>query len=182
MHIARLAQTTGLSLGEAGINYYIYHRTNPELKIWWDVLGKEVKKTHMLFNSYGRRMIFLERLDGDSALDSIVAFRPQSTIGDKVTRVWKQCHNDPRWDHSRARIFRNVHDALWCMSVPSFRETAMSIMKLYAEEPIMVNSIVTKKTEPMIIPADFKISDTSNGKPLHMNNMKKAYIEAAKAL
>lgn len=179
MHIGRLAQTTGMSHGQAASNYYTYHRTNPELQIWWKKLESVVKKTRMLHNSLGRRLLFLERLEGD-ALDAIVAFRPQSTIGDKVSRVWAQCHADDRWDKSKARIAINVHDALWGISTPEFAHTALSIMKAYAEQPVMVTSIVTNKTEPMIIPADLKISDTSIEGPRSMANMKKIKLEAAR--
>jgi len=179
MHIDRLAQTTGMTRMQAASNYYVYHRTNPQLQEWWRRLEREVKKTRTLFNSLGRRLLITERLEGD-ALDAIVAFRPQSTIGDKVSRVWAQCHSDSRWNKSRARIAINVHDALWGIATPDYAETALSIMKAYAEQPIMVTSIMTNKTEPMIIPADLKISDTTNGLPLTMANMRKIKLDAAK--
>lgn len=173
MQPPRLAETTGMTHGQAWRNYSLYHNINPELQVWWRTLEKEIKKTRMLFNSYGRRLFITERLDADGVLDSIVAFRPQSTIGDKVQRVWAQCHEDPRWDKHRALIRMNVHDALWGMAEKSFAMTALAIMKEYAEEPIMVKSIVTNDVRPLIIPADCKISDTSNGKTLSMDNMKK---------
>lgn len=179
MMYPRLAQTTGLSIGEAAKNYFAYHRTNPQLKVWWETLEREVRKKRMLFNSLGRRLIFLERLDGDDALASIVAFRPQSTIGDKVSQVWYQSHEDPRWDHSKAKIRINIHDALYGVATPDFVKTAMSIVKAYAEKPIMVTSIVSHKTEPMIVPADFKWSNPDS--PLRsMNDMVPINIEAAK--
>jgi len=171
MHIARLAETTSLSYGQAAKNYYAYHNTNPELQRWWKSVEKEVKKTRMLFNSYGRRLFISERLDGDGVLDSIVAFRPQSTIGDKVQRVWAQCHEDDRWDMNKARICMNVHDALWGIATKSFAKTALKIMKEYAEEPIPITSIVSGKSRQLIIPADCKISDTTNDKKLSMANM-----------
>lgn len=179
MHIGRLAQTTGLSLGSAAKNYYAYHRTNPELRIWWDALERETKRKKMLFNSLGRRLFFTERLDNDEALESIVAFRPQSTIGDKVSQVWYQSHEDSRWDIRRARVCVNAHDALWAIATPGFAETALSIMKAYAETPIFVTSTVTGKTSPMILPADLKISDPEQ--PMKsMANMKAIKLEAAR--
>lgn len=180
MHIGRLAQTTGLSYGVAAQNYYAYHRTNPELQKWWQTLEREVKQKRMLWNSMGRRLLFTERLDNDESLEAVVAYRPQSTIGDKVAQVWKQCHSDDRWDISKARISINIHDALWGISTPEFAHTALSIMKAYAQKPIMVTSIVTKKTEPLIIPADLKISDTDLGVPLNMSTMKKIHLEPAR--
>jgi len=178
MEYPRLAQTTGLSIGEAAKNYYTYHRTNPELKHWWAKIEADVRRKRMLFNSLGRRLIFLERLDSDDALKSIVAFRPQSTIGDKVSQVWYEAHEDDRWDHTQAKITINIHDALYGVATPQFAKTAMSIIKAYAEKPIMVTSIVTNKTEPMIIPADFKWSAPEGRRS--MSNQVEIKIEAAK--
>lgn len=178
MQYPRLAQTTGLPLGEAQKNYYIYHRTTPELKIWWKKLEETVKRKRELYNSLGRRLRFFERLDDEDALSSIVAFRPQSTIGDKVSQIWYQAHEDPRWDHSRAKIRINVHDALYGVSTPSFVMKAMSILKAYAETPIMVTSIVTNKTTPLIIPADFKMSKP--GVINNMSNLMEVEVEAAR--
>jgi uracil-DNA glycosylase family 4 len=175
MHIARLAQTTGMSYPMAAQNYYKYHQVNPQLQLWWKALEREVKKSRMLYNSYGRRLFFAQRLDTDDALESIVAFRPQSTIGDKVQRVWDQCHSDDRWDRSKAVIRRNVHDALWGVATPEYADTALSIMKYYAEEPIMVRSIMTGRTEKLVIPADMKKSfadDVGLHRMSNMQNMK----------
>jgi len=181
MHIARLAQTTGLSLGQASRNYYLYHNTNPELQVWWRALEREVRRTRMLTNSYGRRLFITERLDGnDDALESIVAFRPQSTIGDKTQRVWRQCHADDRWDHKRARIAINVHDALYAIATPDYAKTALSLMKKYAEEPIMVTSIITKQTTPLIIPAETKMSVADEYGLHRMSSLQAIEIEAAR--
>lgn len=171
MYIATLAQNLGVSFGEAARNFHIYHRTNPELAEWWKALENEIKKTKMLFNSFGRRLLITERLSPDS-LDSIIAFRPQSTIGDKVKLVWAQCHEDDKWNLLKARICSNVHDALWGLSDISYAKTALSIMKKHAEKPIPITSIVTGKTEPLIIPADLKMSNLDNDQTLSMANMK----------
>lgn len=179
MHIARLAQTTGLSYGLAAQNYYLYHRKNPELQQWWKALEREAKKTRMLFNCYGRRLYLSERLDNDKALDSIVAFKPQSSIGDKTQRVWYQCHEDNRWDMNKARIASNVHDALWAIATPDYALTALSIMKGYAEEPLMIKSTMTGKVEPMIIPADCKMSSPDEYGFHRMSMMQDVDIEAA---
>lgn len=179
MQIARLAQTTGLSLGNAAKNYYAYHRVNPELKVWWEKLEREARTKKQLFNSLGRRLQFLNRLDDEEALKSVVAFRPQSTIGDKVSQVWYETEEDPRWDMRYGRVVANVHDALWGVATPGFAHKALSIAKAYAEKPIMVTSIVTGKTNPMIIPADLKISDPEK-EIRNMENMVSIKLEAAR--
>lgn len=176
MHIARLAETTGMSYSMAASNYYIYHRTTPELQVWWRAVEKEIKKKRMLFNSYGRRFITLERLENSDIMDSIIAFRPQSTIGDKTQRVWYQCHEDPEWNMNKARIALNVHDALYGIATPEFADKALSIMKKYAEEPIMVKSIMTNKVAPMIIPADCKKSVADENGLHRMSNLREVEL------
>jgi len=180
MHIARLAETTGMSYAEAASNYYTYHRVNPELQKWWHDVEREIKKTRMLFNAYGRRFITLERLENSDIMDSIIAFKPQSSIGDKTQKVWYQCHEDDRWDRNKARIALNVHDALYGIATPDFAPTALSIMKKYAEEPIMVRRTRDGVVNPMIIPADCKISKVNERGQHSMSNLTAFDVEAAK--
>lgn len=164
MAAPRLAETTGLPLHEAERAYMLYHRTTPELKKWWDDLAVEVRQNKMLYNTYGRRLVFIERIT-DESLESIVAFKPQSTIGDKVCRVIYLSESDPRWPmHSKvtrfnrkirvpdARIALNIHDALICLAPLDKIKTCLAIMKEYAEEPINIRG------EQLIIPAETKMS------------------------
>lgn len=176
MHIARLAQTTGLTYPQAASNYHLYHRTNPQLQHWWRVIEQQVRRNKMLFNSYGRRLFIAERLDSDDALQSIVAFRPQSTIGDKTQRVWYQSHEDDEWDSQRARIFRNVHDSLWGFATPCFAEKALAVMKKHAEEPVVVTSIVTNEARQLIIPADLKMSVPDEEGVHRLSTLKDFYL------
>lgn len=168
----RLAQTTGMSLQEAEEAYHIYHRTTPELRRWWDSLVDEVKRNRMLFNAYGRRLLFLERLS-DEALESVVAFKPQSLVGDHVCRVIYQAESDDRWPIF-ARMILNIHDALICIAPLSKIKTCLSIMKKYAEQPIYI------KGEPMIIPADCKETVADETGWHRWSTLKKTYVEAAK--
>lgn len=150
MQIMRLSETAGLSIREATEAFNIYHRLTPELRQGWERDEREVRTSKTLFNAYGRRLIILEKMT-DEALESIVAFYPQSTVGDKVCRVIYQSHSDDNWpDH--CRIVLNVHDALIVHGPLDKIKTALSIMLKYAEEPIMVRG------EPLIIPAEPKLS------------------------
>jgi len=146
----RLAETTGLPIHKAHESYILYHRLTPELRKWWASLAREVKETRVLYNAFGRRLKIMERLT-DEAMESIVAFKPQSTIGDKVSQVIYQCHDDDRWPQD-ARICLNVHDALIGLAPISKAKTCLAIMKEWAETPIMVQG------EPMIIPSDLGMS------------------------
>ena len=156
MQILRLATVADLTYDEARAAFNIYHHITPELAAWWEALTSEVRSKRQLLSSYGRRLIILERLT-DKSLESIVAFRPQSTIGDKVNKVIYQSHDDDKWPSS-ARIALNIHDALIALSKADDAKRCLSIMKKYAEQPIMVTSTMTRETEPMIIPAECKMT------------------------
>lgn len=168
----RLATVTGLSMSEATNAYRKYHGITPELQRWWASLEEEVRKTKTLFNAYGRRFILLERVSPE-ALESIVAFKPQSTVGDKVVRVIYQCHEDPRWP-LHARMALNIHDALICLAPKHKLQTCLAIAKKYAEEPIMINGM------PLIIPADTKVSYENERGYHSWGSLKSIQIEAAK--
>jgi uracil-DNA glycosylase family 4 len=146
----RLAQTTGLPISEAYRAYNAYHRATPELRKWWAAVEREVRNEKFLYNAYGRRWALLERISPE-ALESIIAFKPQSTLGDHVCRVMYQSESDSRWP-AHARIWLNNHDALIALAPVDKLKTCCSIMKEYQEKPIYING------EELIIPADTKIS------------------------
>jgi DNA polymerase I-like protein with 3'-5' exonuclease and polymerase domains len=150
MQAPRLAETTGMPLHKAEEAFTLYHRATPELVRWWQKLEREIRTTRMLYNAYGRRLVIMGRLT-DDAMESIVAFKPQSTIGDKVSRVVYLCHEDDDWP-VHARIILNIHDALVCIAPHDKIKTCLAIMKKHAEEPIPIGG------ELLIIPAELKIS------------------------
>ncbi len=162
----RLAETTGLPLQRAHESYVLYHRLTPELRKWWSTLEREVRSTRMLYNAFGRRLYIMERLTEDS-LESIVAFKPQSTIGDKVSQVIYQCHEDDEWDVTKERICLNVHDALVGLATVDRAKKCLAIMKRHAESPIMVRG------EPLIIPADLAMSQPDDQGKHRWSNLKK---------
>ena len=153
MAAEKLATTSGIERSLAQRNYDLYHRLTPELRIWWKRLTDEYSTQHELFNAYGRRLPLLRRLD-DSALEAVVAFRPQSTIGDKCVRVIYQCQSDPEWPTGKAAVRLNIHDANIAIAHKDVAMRVASIMKRYAEEPITQ----PHWRMPLIIPADVKIS------------------------
>lgn len=152
----KLSEVTGLSYNEANKNFILYHANTPELEKWWEVEEREFRKNREVYNAFGRRHKVIQRLD-DDALKSIVAFYPQSTIGDKITKVWYQSEEDDDWP-SDARVALDVHDNLVCIASPRTIKTALKILIHYAEEPIQIRNIHTGKITPFIIPAEAKIS------------------------
>lgn len=156
MMAAGLAEATGLPMSLAMEAFVKYHRTTPELKRWWAVEERNVRKTKRQYNAFGRRNIILERIT-DEAMESIIAFYPQSTVGDHVSKVVYQSHEDEKWP-SHCRIALNVHDALIALCRKDQAMCAARVMKEYAEAPIPIEGIFTKEIRELIIPADFKFS------------------------
>lgn len=151
MQANRLATVARLSLQQAEFAYFAYHRTTPELKVWWDAIIAEVYKTRTLYSCLGRRMEFLGSRIDERLLDSIIAFKPQSALGDFVCGVQYKSQEDAKWPRY-ARIPFNNHDSLTAMCRKKDITTVANIMRKYAEAPLMI------KGEPLIIPADFKVS------------------------
>lgn len=154
----RLSTVTGLGRADALRAYNLYHRINPELKAWWADLEREARTRRVLFNPFGRRLKISGRID-DSSLEAIVAYKPQSTVGDRVAQVIRRSHEDREWPklssgELRARCCLNIHDALVAIHPDrdDFRETVTHVMKKHAEEPILING------RELIIPAEFKYS------------------------
>jgi hypothetical protein len=150
MQAPKLAEVCSIPMQQAYEAYASYHRAFPEIQRGWSDTIKEVRDNKMLFSPFGRRMIWLERLDEES-FDSVIAFKPQSTIGDKVSSVIYLCHDDPDWP-TDARVLLNVHDALIAIHRPEDKERVQMVMRRHAEAPIMIRG------EPVVIFTDFKES------------------------
>lgn len=152
----RLATTLEIGYAQAEYLHALYHKVNPELRKGWDWDVEQVKRNQRLFNAYGRRWMLMERYS-DEAAESIVAFFPQSSVGDHVTRVIRKCHNDPDWPRAEARMCLTIHDACIALHKPEHKDVVQGIMKKYGEEPMPVLG-VDNVTRELIIPADLKQS------------------------
>jgi uracil-DNA glycosylase family 4 len=157
----RLATVTGLSPVEAEQAYRLYHMASPEITVWWDDLVALVRRDRAITTCLGRRWMLLEHW-GDDALDSIVAFEPQSINGDHTSSVIYKCHSDKEWPRT-ARILINVHDANIALNRHEDGEAVRAIMKKHAEAPLYINSVqnrLAKRDDPteLIVPAEFGVS------------------------
>lgn len=151
MQAAKLAEALKCPIAEAERLWNIYHRTTPELRRWWQTVIEEVRKTRQLWTCLGRRIEFLgDRLD-DQMLDAIIAFKPQSTIGDLVCTAQQRSQDDDDWP-MYARIPFNNHDSLTALCRERDVQRVARIMKKYAEAPLVIHG------EQLIIPAEFKVS------------------------
>ena len=150
MQAPKLAEVCKIPTQQGFEAYASYHRAFPEIQQAWEAIVKTVREERMLFTPIGRRLIWLERLTEES-FDSVIAFVPQSTIGDKVSSVIYECHEDDDWPRD-ARMVLNVHDALIAIHRPDDADTVQRLMKKHAEEPIMIRG------QPVSIGTDLKES------------------------
>jgi uracil-DNA glycosylase family 4 len=147
----KLSLTTGLPINVAMDAYNRYHRTTPEVRKWWHETELEVKKNKALYNAFGRRYLQLVPPTPES-MDSIVAFYPQSTIGDLLNKVIYKSHDDPKWP-KHSRIVLNIHDALIALArVGDEAIQTLRVMIKHAETALMIEG------RELIIPADAAIS------------------------
>jgi uracil-DNA glycosylase family 4 len=146
----KLSLTTGLPIEVAIDAYNRYHRTTPQVRAWWHDTEQEVKKNRALYNAFGRRYLQLEPPTPEN-LDSIVAFYPQSTIGDLLNKVIYKSHDDPKWP-KHSRIVLNIHDALIALCRIEDAVPTLRVMIKHAEQPLIING------RELIIPADAAIS------------------------
>jgi uracil-DNA glycosylase family 4 len=157
----RLATVTGLSAVEAEQAYRLYHMATPQITVWWDDLVALVRRDRSITTALGRRWMLLEHWS-DEALDSIVAFEPQSLNGDWTSSVIYKCHGDKEWPPT-ARILINVHDANIALNRHEDGPAVRAIMRKYAEQPIYINSVQNRlagRNDPteIIVPAEFGVS------------------------
>ena len=157
MQAARLSEVTELPYHEARRAWHIYHSLTPELRRGWAKEEEKARRTKELVNAYGRPWKIIQRVD-ERVLESIVAFYPQSTIGDHVQRAWYMAEEDDEWPTGKARVAMNIHDALIGIAEPQVAKKALSILKSHMENPIQITNLYNTKTEKLIIPAECKIS------------------------
>lgn len=152
----KLAEVTGMTLFEATDAHRKYHTAYPEIsRAWKDILSR-VKADKALYNCFGRRWLLLGRLDDEETLKSIVAFEPQSSIGDKVCQVIYQSHEDKDWPRSskglEAAIAIDIHDALVALARFEDMYRVARILKRHAEQPLIVRG------KELVIPAEIGLS------------------------
>lgn len=145
-----------ITLQEATNAFRLYHRAFPEVGAAWKDIEARVKRDKVLYNCFGRRWILLSRIDDDDAMASIVAFEPQSSIGDKVSQVIYQSHEDTEWPRSRfgleAAVTLNIHDALVAIARLDDMERVAHVMAKHAKTPLIV------RNQELVIPAEFGMS------------------------
>ena len=151
MQADRLATTTGIDINLAREAFNSYHATYPEIQQAWKETIEELKKNKCLYNYMGRRLYFLEPIT-DNNMDSIIAFKPQSTIGDYVSSIIADVEEDPEFPKDKARCILNIHDALIFLYKLDVEDIMMKLIWKWANKPINING------KDVVIGMDFKKS------------------------
>lgn len=149
MQADRLAVTTGIDIKLAREAFNSYHATYPEIQKAWKNTIDELKKNKCLYNYMGRRLYFLEPIT-DNNMDSVIAFKPQSTIGDYVSSIIADVEDDPEFPKDKARCILNIHDALIFLYKLDVEELMMKLIWKWANKPLNING------EDVVIGMDFK--------------------------
>lgn len=164
----------GISLAQATHAHRLYHTAFPEISLEWQEIRKRVERDKVLYNAYGRRWILLSRIDSDEALSSIIAFEPQSSIGDKVCEVIYQAHEDKDWPRSsrglEAAVTLNIHDALIALARIEDMERVAHVLKRHASKPLIV------RNQELFIPSDFAYSQPDEAGIHRWSTLKKVKV------
>lgn len=164
----------GISLAQATHAHRLYHTAFPEVSAAWQDIRKRVERDKVLFNAYGRRWILLSRIDSDEALSAIIAFEPQSSIGDKVCQVIYESHEDAEWPRSKygleAAITLNIHDALIALARLDDMHRVAHILKRHAAKPLIV------RNQELVIPCEFAFSEADEAGVHRWSTLKKVKV------
>jgi hypothetical protein len=86
-------------------------------------------------------------------MDSVIAFKPQSAIGDHVREVFYKAQEDDKWPRGKARMAFNNHDSCTALVHKDYIRPVIHAIRKHAEAPLIIHG------EQLIIPAEFAISE-----------------------
>lgn len=143
---AAISATLGCSMADAKKLKEIYHKTTPQLRLWYQRIQDKLRTDRTLVNGFGRIHRFLGRLD-DTTYRSAYSFDPQSTIGDLMNRSIVRIYE--RYGDV-INLILQLHDGLYVLSPIGKRAETVSMLLECMIEPLKVNE------EEFFIEVDFK--------------------------
>ena len=147
------ADLTGLTINARDAKGIVegYHRANPALTQWWRHVEDEVYRKGYLVNPFGRKLIFIDRADTNSA----IAFLPQSTIADHVNARFKIIFDT--LDPEPLQVLLQIHDAVLGQARAAQWLSAAKLLKAAMEAPIRIDQM------DLLIPSEVSASSSSWG-------------------
>jgi len=148
-----LANRLGTKLSEAKTLMSLYHKTNPQLHMWHQVVQQELKLTGTLTNLLGRKHKFLDRW-GDTLFRSAYSYIPQSTVGDLLNKALRRLYDMLSTISYEVIILLQLHDAIYTMVEEEHVEETIKHMRKAMMIPLSYNN------EEFYIDCDFTVGDS----------------------
>jgi len=148
-----LANRLGIKMGDAKKLMELYHKANPNLRMWYQQIQEELKRSRTLVNLLGRKHRFLDRW-GDSLFRSAYSYIPQSTVGDLLNLALLKIYHGQKALPFEINILLQLHDAVYVMTR---EENVMDLIKYLRSNmliPLKCNNL------EFMIDVDFKVGDS----------------------
>ncbi len=147
------ADLTGVSISARDAKAIVeaYHVANPALTQWWRKVEGEVRSKGFLVNPFGRKLIFVDQNDTNSA----IAFLPQSTIADHLNALLVRTFDT--LDQKVLTVLLQIHDAILAQA------PAAQWMKAARALHAVMDASVEISHRTIRIPADISASSSSWG-------------------
>ncbi len=158
-----LANRLSIKLADAKTFLDLYHKANPSLRMWYQHIQEELKRSRTLVNLFGRKHRFLDRW-GDGLFRSAYSYIPQSTIGDLLNKAIKRVYDGLTDLSFEMTVLLQLHDALYVMVEEQNIMEAVKYIRLCMMIPLQFGN------EIFTIDTDFKIKDSwAEGVELDIN-------------
>src|SRR5574343_1877477 len=146
---AAISATIGCKQSEAKVLKEMFHKSCPQLRMWYQQIQNQLRETRTLTNIFGRKHRFLDRW-GDSMFRSAYSFIPQSSVGDllnqSLIRLYEQYGQE-------IHIVLQLHDAIYVIVKEDKVEWCKEKMRECMVRTVEVNH------DEMTIDVDFKVGD-----------------------
>lgn len=127
-----------------------YLSMHPGLPNWWDEVRVEAKTYGRLRNLFGFIRVINDRVD--NCLPELVAFKPQSTVGDCLNYGLLACENDEQLRELDFSIILQVHDAIGFQYKPEYETETLSRVRELMTIPIYI----PKTAQTLSIPIEIQ--------------------------
>ena len=153
-----LATTLGVSVYDAEKFIDTWHDKHPAIYDWKERIRREMQTQRVIYNKFGNRFVFFDRVDSPTALSEALAWIPQSTVALVINRAWlaleERIIETSLFDF--IQVLLQVHDSLvYQMKQLTFRRYLPLVEECFSV-PVPYNT-------PLIIPAGLAYSPTSWG-------------------
>jgi DNA polymerase-1 len=158
-----LANRLAIKLSDAKKLMELYHKANPHLRMWYQQIQEELKRSRTLVNLFGRKHRFLDRW-GDSLFRSAYSYIPQSTVGDLLNKALVKIYKGLPELSYEVTILLQLHDAVYIMVEEEFVMDAIKYLRKNMLIPLRANN------QEFMIDVDFKAGDSwAEGEEIDIN-------------